>query len=59
MKEFDIVVVGAGPGGSIAAKVAAENGYSTCLIEKESLAENGRYKACGGCLLYTSPSPRD
>ena len=52
MKELDIVVVGAGPGGSIAAKVAAENGYSTCLIEKETLAENGRYKACGGAMAW-------
>jgi len=52
MKEFDIVVVGAGPGGSIAAKTAAENGYSTCLIEKESLSNNGRYKACGGAMAW-------
>ena len=52
MKEFDVVVIGAGPGGSISAKVAAENGYSTCLIEKESLAENGRYKACGGAMAW-------
>ena len=52
MKNYDIVVVGAGPGGSIAAKVASENGYSTCLIEKESLAENGRYKACGGAMAW-------
>jgi len=26
MTEYDVIVVGAGPGGSIAAKVAAENG---------------------------------
>ncbi|KKN20585.1 hypothetical protein LCGC14_0933980 [marine sediment metagenome] len=52
MKHFDIVVIGAGPGGSIAANVAAENGYSTCLIEKEELNEKGRYKACGGALAW-------
>ena len=52
MKNFDIVVIGAGPGGSIAAKVAAENGYSTCLIEKEKLNEGGRYKACGGAIAW-------
>ncbi|MFX1494752.1 MAG: NAD(P)/FAD-dependent oxidoreductase [Promethearchaeota archaeon] len=49
---FDILVIGAGPGGSIAAKVAKENGYSTCIIEKEHIGENGRYKACGGALAW-------
>jgi geranylgeranyl reductase family protein len=52
MQEFDIIVVGAGPGGSIAAKVASENGYSTCLLEKEQLSEKGRYKACGGAIAW-------
>ena len=52
MKNFDIIVIGAGPGGSMAAKVAAEKGYSTCLIEKEKLNEEGRYKACGGALAW-------
>ncbi|TXT66915.1 MAG: Digeranylgeranylglycerophospholipid reductase [Promethearchaeota archaeon] len=52
MNEFDIIVVGAGPGGSIAAKVAAENGYTTCILEKETVSENGRYKACGGALAW-------
>ncbi len=32
--EFDVIVVGAGPGGPIAAKVAAENGLSVLLLEK-------------------------
>ncbi|MHA1292339.1 MAG: geranylgeranyl reductase family protein [Promethearchaeota archaeon] len=50
--KFDIVIIGAGPGGSIAAKVASENGYSTLLIEKESIGENGRYKACGGAIAW-------
>ncbi|MFX0018919.1 MAG: NAD(P)/FAD-dependent oxidoreductase [Promethearchaeota archaeon] len=49
---FDILVIGAGPGGSVAAKVARENGYSTCIIEKDHLSENGRYKACGGALAW-------
>ncbi len=31
---YDVVVVGAGPGGSIAARVAAENGLSVLLLEK-------------------------
>jgi geranylgeranyl reductase family protein len=52
MKNYDIIVIGAGPGGSAAAKTAAENGYSTCFIEKESLREGGRYKACGGAIAW-------
>jgi len=52
MQEFDIIVVGAGPGGSIAAKVASENGYSTCILEKEQISEKGRYKACGGAIAW-------
>jgi len=34
-KNYDIVVVGAGPVGSMAAKVAAENGASVLLLEKD------------------------
>lgn len=50
MEDFDIVVVGAGPGGSIAAKIASEQGYNTCLLEKEKISIDGRYKACGGAI---------
>jgi digeranylgeranylglycerophospholipid reductase len=32
---YDVVVVGAGPAGSIAAKFAAENGVSVLLVEKD------------------------
>ncbi len=52
MKNYDIIIIGAGPGGSVAAKIAAENGYSTCFFEKESLREGGRYKACGGAIAW-------
>jgi len=52
VKNFDIIVIGAGPGGSVAAKVASENGYSTCILEKEMLGEKGRYKACGGATAW-------
>ncbi|MFC1563994.1 dihydrolipoyl dehydrogenase [candidate division KSB1 bacterium] len=34
-KEFDVVVVGAGPGGYVAAIRAAQLGFSTALIEKD------------------------
>ncbi len=44
---FDVIVVGAGPGGSTAARVCARQGLKTLLIEKEKFP---RYKACGGCL---------
>ncbi|MFX1238015.1 MAG: NAD(P)/FAD-dependent oxidoreductase [Promethearchaeota archaeon] len=49
---FDILIVGTGPGGTIAAKTAAENGYSTCIIDKEKIGSNGRYKACGGAVAW-------
>jgi geranylgeranyl reductase family protein len=52
VKNFDIIIIGAGPGGSVAAKVASESGYSTCTLEKEQLGEKGRYKACGGAAAW-------
>ncbi|MHA1561184.1 MAG: geranylgeranyl reductase family protein [Promethearchaeota archaeon] len=52
MNKFDIIVVGAGPGGSIAAKTAVDKGYSVCLLEKEDLRNKGRYKACGGAMAW-------
>ncbi|MGE0670833.1 MAG: FAD-dependent oxidoreductase, partial [Parachlamydiales bacterium] len=33
-KEFDIAVIGAGPGGYVAAIKAAQEGLKVCLIEK-------------------------
>lgn len=32
--EYDILVIGGGPGGAIAAKTAAEAGLSACIVEK-------------------------
>lgn len=32
--EYDVLVIGGGPGGAFAAKTAAESGLSVCLIEK-------------------------
>jgi geranylgeranyl reductase family protein len=52
MKKFDIIIIGAGPGGSVAGNVAAENGFSTCILEKEIISKEGRYKACGGALAW-------
>jgi geranylgeranyl reductase family protein len=45
--DYDVVVVGAGPGGATAARFCAQAGLKTLLIEKEKMP---RYKACGGCL---------
>ncbi|MEM3851508.1 MAG: NAD(P)/FAD-dependent oxidoreductase [Methanomassiliicoccales archaeon] len=43
--EYDVVVVGAGPGGSVAAKYAASGGCNTLLIEKRQ--EIGTPVRCG------------
>ncbi len=45
--DYDVIVVGAGPGGSTAARFCVQAGLKTLLIEKEKMP---RYKACGGCL---------
>ncbi|MDD1652720.1 MAG: FAD-dependent monooxygenase, partial [Methanomicrobiales archaeon] len=43
-RDYDVLVVGAGPGGATAGRLCAEAGLKTLLIEKERLP---RYKACG------------
>ncbi len=42
---FDVLVVGAGPGGSTTAKHLADMGYQVCLIDKSTFP---RDKPCGG-----------
>ena len=37
MKEYDVIVIGAGPGGYTAALQTAKNGLKTAVIEKDSL----------------------
>lgn len=32
--EYDVLIIGGGPGGALAAKTAAESGLSVCLVEK-------------------------
>ncbi|MFX1389108.1 MAG: geranylgeranyl reductase family protein [Promethearchaeota archaeon] len=44
---YDIIVIGAGPGGSTAAYLLAKNNYKVLLIDKDKFP---RYKLCGGLL---------
>ncbi|OWA18396.1 hypothetical protein B9W68_05640 [Streptomyces sp. CS227] len=48
---WDVIVVGAGPAGATAARVAAENGCETLLLERAAIP---RYKTCGGGLIGAS-----
>lgn len=45
--DYEVIVVGGGPGGSTAARYCAKAGLKTLLVEKERFP---RYKPCGGCL---------
>lgn len=45
---YDVIVVGAGPAGSTAAKVLAENGLHVLLVERHKLP---RDKSCSGILI--------
>ncbi|MFZ7113014.1 MAG: NAD(P)/FAD-dependent oxidoreductase [Desulfatiglandales bacterium] len=45
---FDVLVVGGGPGGAVAAKRCAEQGLNTLLVEKKRLP---RDKVCSGMVM--------
>ena len=45
--DYDVIVVGAGPGGATAARICSLSGLKTLLVEKERFP---RDKACGGGL---------
>ncbi len=45
MEEYDVLAVGGGIAGSVAAKLAAEDGFDTLLIEKKEVP---RHKTCSG-----------
>lgn len=47
-QSFDVIVVGGGPGGAVAAKRCAEEGLNTVLIEKKKLP---RDKVCTGMVM--------
>jgi flavin-dependent dehydrogenase len=46
-RNFDVIIVGAGPSGATLAGELAQTGVSVALMEKESMP---RYKCCGGGL---------
>ncbi|MFF9896667.1 geranylgeranyl reductase family protein [Streptomyces longispororuber] len=48
---WDVVVIGAGPAGATAARVAAARGCATLLLERATIP---RYKTCGGGLIGAS-----
>ncbi|MDP8208513.1 MAG: NAD(P)/FAD-dependent oxidoreductase [Candidatus Electryonea clarkiae] len=52
---YDIVVVGAGPAGSMAAEAAAVNGAKTLLIERKEII--GQPQRCGGVTLLSCLQP--
>lgn len=48
---YDVIVVGAGPAGSTAAKTLADKGHKVLLVEKFKMP---RYKSCSGQLIKKS-----
>lgn len=48
---YDVIVIGAGPAGSSAAKQLASNGYKVLLVEKMKMP---REKSCSGILIKKS-----
>jgi geranylgeranyl reductase family protein len=49
MEKFDVIVVGAGTAGCIAAKTIAESGLKVCIVEKNSREHIGE-KICGDAI---------
>ena len=47
MNEYDVIVVGGGPGGSVAAKVAAEKGLKVLMFERGRKSGEKNSSGCG------------
>ncbi len=45
---WDVIIIGAGPGGALAAKKCAEKGFDTLLLEKKKIP---RDKCCSGMVM--------
>ena len=46
---FDVIIIGAGSGGCLAAKTVAEAGYKVCLIDRKKEQDIGD-KVCGDAI---------
>lgn len=53
---YDLIIIGGGPAGSSAARIAGRHNINTLLIEKENFP---RYKPCGGALSAQAMSYLD
>jgi len=53
---YDLIIIGGGPSGSAAGRIAGKKGLKTLLIEKEIFP---RYKPCGGALSEQAMSYLD
>jgi digeranylgeranylglycerophospholipid reductase len=49
LKKFDVIVIGAGTGGSLAAKTLAEAGLQVCMIDRKAEQDIGD-KVCGDAI---------
>jgi digeranylgeranylglycerophospholipid reductase len=49
LKNFDVIIVGAGSGGCLAAKTIAQAGYEVCMIDRKK-EENIGDKVCGDAI---------
>ena len=49
MKKFDVIVVGAGTGGCMTAKTAADKGLEVCLVDRKTKKDVGE-KVCGDAI---------
>ena len=54
-KTYDLIVVGAGPAGLMAAKAAGEAGLKTAVLERKKDISN-IHRSCGGVLNVNEPT---